>query len=300
MSSTDSTIGFYLPFWGDLEYLIGAVNSIRHQTDGRWTLTVINDDYPDPRVDDYFADIDDPRIRYIRNPVNVGITANFRKCVQLAIEPVVVIVGYDDVVLPGYVGAVIEAYEAHPDVAIIQPGVEVIDGDGIPSEPLVDIVKQRLLRPARMSSVKLQGDRLAAGLMHGNWLYWPSLAFRREVLVGHDFRDEFSVIQDLALILDVLLAGEYLLTLPDVVFRYRRHEASASSMELVDGSRFRGEREFFRLAAALAQDHAWRRTVFAARLHLTSRLHALLLAPRALKGRDARGVGLLLRHAFGS
>ena len=300
MASTETRIGFYLPFWGELDYLTVAVESIRHQSDDRWSLTVINDAYPDPRVDDYFASIDDQRIRYVRNRANVGITANFRKCVQMATEPIVVIIGYDDALLPDYVRVVLAAHERYPEAAIIQPGVRVINGAGDPSEPLVDGVKQRILRPTRSEPVLLQGDRLAARLMHGNWLYWPSLAFRREVLEQHDFRDQFSVIQDLALVLDILLAGESLLVVPDVVFSYRRHDASASSTELVDGSRFRGEREFFRLAAGLSADSGWRRTALAARTHITSRLHALLLAPRALKARDTAGVRALLRHTLGS
>ncbi|OUM39817.1 glycosyltransferase family 2 protein [Arthrobacter sedimenti] len=300
MTAERSEIGFYIPFWGSLSYLKDVVESVLAQTDDRWTLTVVNDAHPDGDVDKYFEELTDFRVRYIRLPENVGITANFRYCVSLAVEPLVVILGYDDLVLPRYVETVLRAYELHPEATIIQPGVRVIDAAGNTARTLVDSVKQRLLRPAAPNPVILEGDRLAASLMLGNWLYWPSLAFERDSLKKQDFRDEFSVIQDLALILDLLIAGGRLLVIDVEVFCYRRHTGSASAAELVDGARFRGEREFFRLAIRLAEPVGWRRTRRAARLHLTSRLHSLALVPRALTRGDGRGLLELVRHTAGS
>ena len=298
--SCPEVLGVYIPFWGDLDYLRTAVESVRAQTSPDWKLTVVNDAHPNLAVDEYFGVLDDPRIRYIRNEVNCGITENFRRCVQMATEPRIVVMGCDDFMLPGYVRTVMEAHRAAPHVGIIQPGVQVVDEHGNPSVTLADSVKQRLLRPQTPPVRTLHGDRLTAGLMHGNWLYWPSLAFRRDAIQKHDFRDDFSVIQDLALILDLVLDGEDLMVLPEPVFCYRRHSSSASSLELVDGTRFEGERRFFRLAAALSGDKGWTRTRRAALLHVTSRAHALVLVPGTLRRRSFRAVRVLLRHAFGS
>lgn len=298
MTEGRTEVGFYIPFWGDLDYLREAVESVINQTDDRWTLTVVNDAHPDREVDRYFHDLAHPKVRYERLPENIGITGNFRYCVRAAVEALVVVLGYDDVVGPRYVATVLKAFEENPDATIIQPGVAVIDGVGEPARTLVDSVKQSLLRPSAPLPIILEGDRLAAGLMLGNWLYWPSLAFERESLKAQDFRDQFSVIQDLALVLDLLIAGGKLLVIDERVFFYRRHEGSASSTELVDGSRFAGERQFFALAAGLADGAGWRATRRAARLHLTSRLHALSLLPQVLRRRDLRGLRVLLRHAL--
>ena len=300
MTAEQAEVGFYIPFWGRPDYLEAAVKSVMEQTDPRWTLTVVNDAHPDQSVDRYFETLDDPRVRYVRLEENIGITANFRYCAHLATEPLVVILGYDDLLLPGYAATVLRAREVHPTATIIQPGVRVIDEDGQPVTTLVDTVKQRLLRPAAPDPVLLRGDRLAAGLMTGNWLYWPSLAFARDSLKAQDFRDEFTVIQDLALILDLLISGGTVLVVDAQVFCYRRHTASASSAELVDGSRFAGERKFFELARSLSGDVGCNRTRRAARIHLTSRLHALVLVPRALRTGDARGLRHLVRHVMGA
>ena len=291
-------VGIYIPFWGDLGYLRTAVESVLAQRNPDWRLTVVNDAHPNLEVDAYFETLSDPRIRYFRNEENYGITENFRRCVKMAEEPRVVVMGCDDYLLPDYVGEIQRAHAEHPEVGIIQPGVRVVDEHGEPAATLADTVKQRLLRPKTPPAKVLQGEDIAASLMHGNWLYWPSLAFRREAIQAHDFRDGFPVIQDLPLILDMLLDGEQLMVLSEPVFCYRRHSASASSVELIDGARFDGEKRFFALADSLCRSRGWTRTARAARLHVTSRLHALVIVPAALRRRDGAALRVLLRHAF--
>jgi glycosyltransferase involved in cell wall biosynthesis len=287
-----------LPFWGDPGLLRQTVASVLAQRNGDWLLTVVDDAYPDESVADWFAGIDDPRVTYIRKPVNVGITENYRTCVSLATQEVVVILGCDDVLLPNYVDVVVAAHAAFPDSAVIQPGVRVIDERGRVIEPLADRIKQRLLRPRSRVPRLLVGEELATSLLYGDWLYWPSLAFRRDVLMATGFRGDMPLIQDLAIVMDMVTGGGSLLLEPTVCFLYRRHGASASSATLMDGTRFHGERAYFEFAAGQVAALGWRRAERAARLHLTSRLHALTLLPRALRG-DRRRVGVLLRHAFG-
>ncbi|RYV51382.1 glycosyltransferase family 2 protein [Pengzhenrongella frigida] len=287
-----------LPFWGDPALLRETVASVLAQRNDDWVLTVVDDAYPDESVADWFRDLGDPRVTYVRKPVNEGITANYRTCVGLATQEVVVILGCDDVLLPNYVDVVLAAHAAFPGAAVIQPGTRIIDEHGAIVEPMADRIKQRVVRPRAKGPRLLAGEQLATSLLHGDWLYWPSLAFRREVLVATAFRDDMPLIQDLAIVLDVVAAGGSLLLEPTVCFHYRRHGASASSAALLDGRRFAGERAYFELAAGQVAALGWRRAEWAARLHITSRLHALMLIPQVVRRNPGR-VGMLVRHAFG-
>lgn len=287
-----------LPFWGDPALLRETVGSVLAQRNGDWLLTVVDDAYPDESVAEWFAGLDDPRVRYVRKPVNEGITANYRTCVSLATQDVLVILGCDDVLLPDYVDVVLGAASRFPEASVIQPGVAVIDETGTVGTPLADRIKQRVVRPRARSARLLRGEPLATSLLHGDWLYWPSLAFRREVITATEFREGMPLIQDLAVVMDIVAAGGALLLEPTVCFHYRRHRASASSASLLDGRRFVGERDYFRLAAAQARELGWRRAERAARFHVTSRLHALTLLPRAVR-QGLGAVRMLLRHAFG-
>ena len=138
-------------------------------------------------------------------------------------------------------------------------------------------------RAARCSTARTWRSRL----LRGNWLYWPSLAFRIEVLRRHTFLDDFPLVQDLALVIDMTIAGSRLLVLPDVVFAYRRHAASASSATLVDGGRLRAGAGLLRdRGGDRCAQRGWRRAARAARRHLASRLYAVTLLPRAALGRS--------------
>jgi len=206
------------------------------------------------------------------------------------------------VLLPGYVDVVLAAHRRFPEAAVIQPGVRVVDGHGQVVRTLADEVKQRLVRPPRGSSdgaVLLGGEALVTSLLHGDWLYWPSLVFRTHALREVDFRDGFPVTQDLALVIDLVCRGEQLVFEPMVCFHYRRHRASASSTALVDGTRFAAERAYFALAARQCRELGWSRAARAARWRVTSRLHALTLAPGAMAARRWSGLPVLGRHVLG-
>lgn len=291
------TIDIMLPFWGEPELLYRTVESVRAQSDGDWRLTVIDDAYPDPGVAEHFGRLDDPRIRYVRNDENVGIIENFRASVRLATADHLMVLGSDDLLLPGYVASLRAAIARHPEAAVFQPGVRVIDEHGAPSLPLVDRVKQRLLRPdTRSGDVEMQGERLATSLTHGNWLYWPSLVFRADAIRAHDFRDDLPIVLDLAILLDIAFAGGSLVVIDDEVFAYRRHTESASQKAILDGTRFTDDRRFFLETARRAEAHGWRATARAARARVLARLHALTTVPAVVRHGDADGRRALWAH----
>lgn len=294
------SLDIFIPYWGDPGYMKLAVDSVLGQTNPNWLLTIVDDAYPDPTIADYVSSLSDSRITYIKKLRNEGITASFRTSLQLARQDLVCFVGCDDYLLPNYVETVISAHKEHPDADIIQPGVMVVDAVGEPSKTLVDSVKQRLLKPRSSAPLLLSGEKLAASLLHGDWLYWPSLAFKTTSIRKFDFRNEFPIIQDLALVVDMILHGNTLLVVPEKCFAYRRHSDSASSLLIKSGSRFEGERDYFALAAGLARAKGWRRAELAARLRLTSRAHALSLVPLLLKTGDAGAFRTMLRHGLGA
>lgn len=294
------TLEILIPYWGDPRLMKQAVGSVLAQSSSAWRLTIIDDAYPDRTVQEWVASIADERVDYQRKPVNEGIVANFRSCLRAASQPLMTMMGADDRLLPNYVEDVLRAHDEFPTASIIQPGVEVIDADGDVSGGMVEFAKQRIVRPRTSRWPQLlAGEPLATSLLHGNWLYWPSLAFRTEAIQQHDFPARYPILLDLAIVLDLVFAGEELLALRDVAFQYRRHSASLSSAATLDGSRFSEEHAFYAEASRRAAALGWGRAARAASLRPTSRIHAALGLPRSLLGRDVHAVRSLARHAFG-
>lgn len=287
----------FVPFWGEPELLYATVESVKAQTDGSWTMTIVDDCYPDPSVAEHFAAETDERITYLRNEVNLGITENYQRCQEMASGELMMFLGCDDLMHPTFVETVRAASAAHPDAAVVQVGVEVIDADGNPVLPLGDKVK-RALMPRGPGRIELAGEDLAVSLLRGNWLYWPSLVFRSEVVRRFEFRDGLPIIQDLALVIDMAAAGEKLVLDPAVVFSYRRHTGSASATSLLHGRRLADERRYYDSAAEQMRALGWKRAARTARLRWTSRLHAVSLVPAAAQDRSLPALGSLGRHLF--
>lgn len=287
------TLDICVPYWGSPTTFIETIASVRAQTDPNWRLTIIDDGYPGTKIEEHVAELADPRITYRRNEANVGIVENFRRAVDAAEGSHFVVLGSDDLLLPGYVAHIRDVIAAHPEIDVIQPGVQVIDERGRPVTTLVDSVKQRLLTPA--PGTTLGGEDFARSILVGNWLYWPSLVFRKQGIAGLDFRDGLPIILDLAFLVDIALRRGALHYSGVPVFQYRRHSQSLSQTALQDGSRFADERRYYRDMAATAAAAGWPRAARAARYRLMSRLHALSVLPRMiLKGSSAARRSTLL------
>lgn len=294
------TIDVMLPYYGDVAMMKAAVDSVLAQNDTDFRLTIVDDGYPDDSLPGYFDQLvaNDARVRYFRNAENLGANGNYKKCITLVEHEIVVIMGADDVMLPNYVGTVRKAFE-DPAVSIVQPGVEVIDENGAVYRPLGDLVKT-LLRTnlvGRSNEAVVSGEDVAASLLVGDWLYFPSVAWRAEAVKMHDFRPQYNVVQDLALAIDIILHGGRMSVLDTVCFQYRRHRESDSSVRALDGRRFAEERAFFDECVRDFQAKGWNRAARSARWHLTSRLNAVSLTPKVVAKGMWPGLRKLVAHA---
>lgn len=289
------TVDILFPFYGDVAMMKEAVGSVLRQSNPDWRLTVVDDGYPDNSIPGWFESLQDSRVTYLRNSTNLGANANYRKCLTFVENPLVQVMGADDVMLPNYVEWLVKAADAYPDVQVFQPGVFVIDEHGAASDTLVEKVKHFYM-PPRSKATVLRGEKLALSILRGDWLYFPSVAWRAETITKIGFREGYDVVQDVALICDVAMSGGALLYDPTAAFMYRRHSGSDSSWRALEGTRFDEERRFFLQMASEMDRRGWRRASRAARLHLSSRAHAATLLPKAALAKNWTGVRNLSRH----
>lgn len=265
------TIDIMLPYWGDVALLRQTVDSVIAQTSPDWHLTILDDHYESEEAARYFASLNHPQITYIRHNKNIGITNNFNYAATHASAPYCAILGCDDILLPTYV----ERALATIDICdFYQPSVEVIDKNGRPYLPITDRVK-RILQPNKPGP--LQGERLAASLCHGNWLYFPSVVWKTETLQKYRFNDRYKIVEDLVLEIDMIIDGATLYFDTATTFQYRRFAESLSSKEKgKHGIRFTEETAAYKSFEKKFAAIGWHKAEKAARYHITSRINQLL------------------------
>ena len=283
------------PYYGDVALMKEAVRSVLRQSYGDFLLIVVDDGYPDDSIPGWFDSLGDSRISYERNETNLGANANYMKCLGKATNELLVVMGADDVMLPNHLEWLVDRAQRFPEADVFQPGVFVIDQNGAPSNTLVERAKDHY-RPKGTGPRLLSGETLAVTLVRGDWLYFPSLGWRTETIQRFGFRPEYNVVQDLALVLDILMKGGHLLLDDNATFLYRRHSGSDSSRRALEGTRFAEERAFFRVIAAEMSALKWSRAARAAKARVSSRLHAASLMPKAVANRRWTGVRNLSSH----
>jgi glycosyltransferase involved in cell wall biosynthesis len=271
-----------VPAYGPSPYLAETLSTALLAGDADTLITVVDDGSPTEHVR---ATAAAAGVEVVRLDVNRGVAGAFQACIDLSRGDYSVLLGSDDLLLPSYVAEVRRLVAAHDAPAIVQPGVEVVDERGAPIFPLTDRVK-RLLTPSEEGA--LAGDRLAASLLLGNWLYFPSLAWRTDLLREYGFRSDMQTALDLDLELRLVFGGASVAFSPEPAFRYRRHAGSASSQSALDGERFVEESSLYRWAAQQSRARGWWRSGLAARAHPTSRLHSALARASRLTGPAGR------------
>jgi|tagenome__1003787_1003787.scaffolds.fasta_scaffold20428016_1 GT2 family glycosyltransferase len=265
-----------VPAYGDSPYLAETLASVIAAAHDGVAITVVDDGTPNDAVQ-RACEGAGPEVEYVRLPENRGVAGAFQACAERSRGKYTLIMGSDDLMDAEYPTVLRALVDRFGDPELATTSVTVVDSSSAEVRPLPDRVKA-LLAPRGRKGRLLSGDGLAAGLLTGNWLYFPALAWRTDVLQRHGFRQDMETVLDLDLELRVLFDGGSIAWSPERAFRYRRHAASVSSRSAVAGERFGEERALYRWAGQRAGQLGWRRSAMAARVQATSRLHRALAA----------------------
>jgi cellulose synthase/poly-beta-1,6-N-acetylglucosamine synthase-like glycosyltransferase len=120
-----------MPVYNGERYMAETIDSILGQTFGDIELIVSDNASTDATGDiaqRYAAE--DSRVRYIRNPRNVGAARNYSQLLAFARGEYFKWAGYDDLLLPPYVERCVAALDADPGLVIAYPRTDIIDGNG--------------------------------------------------------------------------------------------------------------------------------------------------------------------------
>lgn len=123
------TVG--LAVYNGENFLNDAIQSIRAQTFEDFELIISDNCSTDstPEICARHAALD-PRVRYFRNPVNIGGVRNENRTQFLARGQFFKLAAHDDLIDPHFIERCVEVLDSDPDLEVCSTAVQTIDGTG--------------------------------------------------------------------------------------------------------------------------------------------------------------------------
>ena len=170
--------------YNGLPYLESAIDSTLKQTYSDFEYMIIDDASPDDSVAKFIESYKDPRINFIKNDKNLGVSATINKALSMIDTTYVVRLDQDDISLPKRVEEQIAFLEDNQDISIVCSWEHTIDSEG---------------KRIRDWTRKLDnyGEFLAPVTLGICPIWHPSIAFRTKDMIDiGGFRKEYVRAED--------------------------------------------------------------------------------------------------------
>jgi glycosyltransferase involved in cell wall biosynthesis len=155
----------------------------------------------------------DPRIRYERNPSNLGMVANWNRCLSLATGDYVKILCADDLLKDGCLDILSALLDRNPSAALASSARGLITG-GDCSEYLAFSDKEEAVEGP---------ECIRRMLIKGNIIGEPSAVLFRRICGSRGFDPAYQQLTDMEFWLHLLQHGGFVFS-PEVLCLYRQHE----------------------------------------------------------------------------
>ena len=214
MSPSKPRVSLGMPVYNGEKYLEKTLDSVLTQTYQDFELVISDNGSSDrtQQICEHYAEID-KRVKYYRNPRNIGIAPNFNRAYELCSGEYFKWTDYDDLLVPEFLEKCVEVLDGHPKVACAFPKTRLIDHNDDPIrdfEPPDDACSTRA--HIRFKSLILDPDHIvsqASGLM------------RREQ-VGRTVMHGSYPCSDEVFLAHLALLGDFY-EIPEFLFLYRIH-----------------------------------------------------------------------------
>jgi glycosyltransferase involved in cell wall biosynthesis len=118
-----------IPTYNRARYVCLAIASVLRQTSTDFELLIVDNASTDA-TGALVKAIDDSRVRYQRNAENIGILANWNRCVELAKGKYLLILGDDDQLHSRFLEASLGAHRLHPNIGFSFTHCNKVDDEG--------------------------------------------------------------------------------------------------------------------------------------------------------------------------
>lgn len=210
------SVSVLIPAFNAGKFLKIAVASILKQTFVDFELIVIDDGSTDGSFDE-LPDIEDARIRIVRNSCNLGIVASRNIAIRLARAPLIACLDADDVAMPRRLELQVEKFRLNPDLVLLGSAAVLIDEQG---------------RPFDAVDVPTTDKEIRREILWGNKFVQSSAMMRTSVVTAlGGYPEDAALAEDYALWLRII-PGHAVGNLSERLVQYRVHKQQVSQTKM--------------------------------------------------------------------
>ena len=193
-----------------------AIDSILAQTFKNFELIILNDYPDDVECEQIINSYNDPRIKYYKNDVNMGIAATRNKLIEIALassSKYILTVDHDDEQLPTKIEKLVAVMDANPDLGICGAWWYQVSENG------TELVKT----PTCDALIKIFVLMMKTAMAHSSMV-------RKSILTEYNIRyDETkNPITDVYFILDIM-SHTHACNVPEPLMRYYWYDQNTSN-----------------------------------------------------------------------
>jgi glycosyltransferase involved in cell wall biosynthesis len=111
-------------------YLAAAIASVLAQDYADLECLVVCDGSTNPKIDEVLASFDDPRLRIVRHPRNLGIAAAYNTFISEGRGELIAMLGDDDVCFVDRVRRSVDLFDRDPEIGVVTGDAVMIDAEG--------------------------------------------------------------------------------------------------------------------------------------------------------------------------
>ena len=204
-------VSVLMPVYKTAPYLREALDSMLCQTFKDFELIVLDDCSPD-NAEEILDAYDDSRIVRYKGEKNVGLSDVLNVGIEMARGKYIAHMDSDDISLPQRLQVQVDYLEKHPDVDLVSVGMRLFGAK-----------EGTWIRELNPEKVKIEA-LFHSPVLHASSV-WRKDTFEKQ---GLRFRQEMVPAEDYDLWVRAMLKGLKLVNLPEVLYKYRIHDAQAT------------------------------------------------------------------------
>lgn len=220
LNSDTPKVSVLTPLYNTKEqHLRECIESILNQTFRNFEFILLNDSPDNKELAKIVKSYNDPRIVYVENETNIGISEARNKLIKLAKAEYLAIFDHDDISLPNRLALEVDYLDKNPDIGVVSGNIMNFPNQHNEKQPTDNL-------------------EIKAKLMHEMVVPHTAAMIRKSVLLKNDiwYEEKYSPAEDYRLMLR-LVGCTMFHNLDDILVKYRRENCNTSyyqSEKMVD------------------------------------------------------------------